>query len=70
MPIFDFACSECGNKFDVMISNSDKDKVRCPQCGSAKVEQKLSLFNTGGKSGGSPVMRDACHSCSRAYGGG
>lgn len=69
MPIFDFSCNECGKIFDVMISNADKNKVRCPQCGSAKVVQKLSLFNTGGNSGNSGV-RDACQSCDRGHGGG
>lgn len=69
MPIFDFSCDECGKKFDVMISNADKSKVRCPECGSAKVIQKLSLFNTGSSSGSSGT-RDACHSCERGYSGG
>jgi putative FmdB family regulatory protein len=70
MPIFDFSCNECGKNFDVMISNSDKDKVRCPQCSSAKVVQKLSLFNTGSGNSSSSGTRDACRSCDRGYGGG
>lgn len=44
MPIFDFSCQDCGNKFDLMISNRDKDKVKCPECGSSKVRQLLSLL--------------------------
>ncbi len=49
MPIFEYKCRDCGNKFDLLISNSDKKNVRCPECSSTKVEQQLSLFNTGGK---------------------
>ena len=48
MPIFDFECRECGNKFDLMIFNADKDKVKCPKCTSNNIKQLLSGFNTGG----------------------
>lgn len=48
MPIFDFDCQDCGKTFDIKISNQDKDKVKCPECGSSQVKQKLSLFSTGG----------------------
>lgn len=61
MPIFDFLCQNCGNKFDVMISNADKNKVQCPECKSTQVKQMLSLFNTGrtGKS-----VPTSCQGCS------
>ena len=44
MPIFDFKCEECGNKFDLMISNRDKNNVLCPQCNSDSIKQLLSMF--------------------------
>ncbi|MEQ8175302.1 MAG: zinc ribbon domain-containing protein [Syntrophomonadaceae bacterium] len=47
MPIFDFACQDCGSKFDLMISNADKDKVTCPNCSSKNIKQLLSEFHTG-----------------------
>jgi len=50
MPIFDFTCKDCGKKFDLIISNNDKKKVKCPDCGSSEIIQLLSLFNTGGSS--------------------
>lgn len=65
MPIFDFICKQCGHKFDLMISNSEKDKVRCPECG-AEVKQMLSSFNTGG----STAPMDSCQGCAAARGGG
>lgn len=69
MPIFDFYCQDCGNKFDLMISNRDKDKVKCPECGSSKVRQLLSLFNT--SSGESKMVQPSCGAgCPTAAGGG
>ncbi len=47
MPIFEFACKECQYEFNLLISNADKDQVRCPACGSVNVKQLLSLFSTG-----------------------
>ena len=69
MPIFDFSCQDCGNKFDLMISNRDKDKVKCPECGSSKVRELLSLFNT--SKGGSPTSLPSCSAgCPTAASGG
>ncbi|HEX3010790.1 MAG TPA: zinc ribbon domain-containing protein [Syntrophomonadaceae bacterium] len=67
MPIFDFMCKECGHKFDLMVSNAEKSKVRCPQCG-AEVKQLLSPFST--SSAGSSSVKDNCRSCAAAGGGG
>ncbi|MFA7468626.1 MAG: zinc ribbon domain-containing protein [Desulfotomaculaceae bacterium] len=39
MPTYDYRCSDCENKFTVMVSLSDKDKVTCPSCQSKKIEQ-------------------------------
>ncbi len=61
MPIFEYKCGDCGNEFDLLISNSDKENVRCPECLSTKVEQLLSLFNTGGKrASAAPLKCDTC----------
>lgn len=66
MPIFDFQCKECGNKFDLMISNKDKDKVQCTQCGSKDVKQLLSMFATS-SAGAAP---NSCQGCPSAATGG
>lgn len=46
MPIFEFACRQCGKNFDLMISNAQKYQVKCPECGSSEVKQLLSAFST------------------------
>ncbi len=71
MPIFDFKCRECGHQFDLMISNAEKDKVKCPQCGAFNPSQLFSPFNTA-KSGPavSRPMADGCNGCAAAGTGG
>ncbi|NLG33630.1 MAG: zinc ribbon domain-containing protein [Syntrophomonadaceae bacterium] len=61
MPIFDYVCQNCANRFDLIISNSKKDGVKCPKCGSANVQQLLSLFNTGS----TRKIADNCASCNK-----
>lgn len=68
MPIFDFECSDCGNKFDLLIANKDKDKAQCPKCGSSNVKQLLSVFAT--TSSGSSSSQGSCQSCPSAGSGG
>lgn len=66
MPIFEFECKACSNKFDLMIANKDKESVKCPQCGSKEIKQLLSLFATSSKAS-SP---DSCRTCPSAGTGG
>lgn len=70
MPFFDFKCRECGHEFNIRISNQDKDKVRCPQCGTGQVRQMLSPFFTPGSGKGTPGKRerlpDGCAGCNQA----
>ena len=55
MPIYEFACSECGESFEKMSSMSARDqKVECPKCGSKKTGRKLSVVAVG--NGGSPAV--------------
>ncbi|QGT99844.1 hypothetical protein SYNTR_1251 [Candidatus Syntrophocurvum alkaliphilum] len=70
MPIFDFQCKECDHKFDLMISNNDKDKAKCPKCKTTNVKQLLSLFNTGSSNKPSNNNNNSCHGCSAAGTGG
>jgi len=41
MPIFDFACRECGRTFEELVRSDTV--VSCPACASRQVERKLSL---------------------------
>jgi putative FmdB family regulatory protein len=56
MPIFEYACSNCGHVFEKLVLARSQEPPECPQCGWNRVEQKFSVFATGGapsKSAGS-----------------
>ncbi len=47
MPIYEFECEECNQKFQELLSVSDweqknKDGFTCQKCGSKNVEEVLS----------------------------
>lgn len=45
MPSYDLVCSNCGHAFEITLHRfiTEEDKL-CPECGSTKVEQQLSVF--------------------------
>ncbi len=43
MPIYEFACRQCGNEFEKIVSFSAKGAPNCPQCGSDQVERHIGL---------------------------
>ena len=58
MPLYDYACYECGNSFEKLRRMSDDDReLRCPQCGSDRIERLLSTFATAGCGSGSSRFR-------------
>ena len=50
MPIFDFACDECGHKFEKLILKSDAPAPDCLSCKGNKVTKQVSApaFRLGG----------------------
>jgi len=45
MPIYEFACSECGQSFEELVFSLSKvDEVTCPACHSRQVRKKMSTF--------------------------
>jgi len=42
MPIYEYRCSDCGNQFEEIISNSETRNPACPGCASAKTEKLMS----------------------------
>ena len=46
MPVYEFNCSKCGERFEVMGSYAEREKEHaCPKCGSTEVKQAISLFS-------------------------
>ncbi|MCZ2150665.1 MAG: zinc ribbon domain-containing protein [Bryobacterales bacterium] len=44
MPIFEYACDECGTKFEKLVRRAE-DAVECPKCASNRLTQQLSTFS-------------------------
>ncbi len=55
MPIYEYVCQDCGNKFEKLIrSRLTSTEPACPTCGSGQTFKALSAFSshTGGGTGG------------------
>ncbi|MGB5849920.1 MAG: zinc ribbon domain-containing protein [Ignavibacteriaceae bacterium] len=45
MPIFEYKCSECESKFEILTKNNNDHKVSCPDCNSSKIKKLFSTFS-------------------------
>lgn len=61
MPIFEYICGRCGEKFEKLVLNKDL-AIACPKCKNRKVEKCFSSFATAGTSKGKGSSQ-ACGSC-------
>jgi putative FmdB family regulatory protein len=43
MPIYEFQCEECDEKFDKLHQSEDEPRYDCPKCGSAKTKRLMSV---------------------------
>lgn len=54
MPVYEYKCSECNNKFEYLHKSSTvQEKVVCPVCSSNKNQKLFSSFSSSTKSGDS-----------------
>lgn len=65
MPTYEYACSECQNKFDVYATLAEKEKglkPECPNCHSKKTIQVFGSFaiGNGSKDGFNPSSMPGC----------
>ncbi|MBN1890981.1 MAG: zinc ribbon domain-containing protein [Thermoflexales bacterium] len=51
MPIYEYRCKACGEKFDKLVRMSTKtEEIVCPKCGQRQAEKSVSLFGAIGDS--------------------
>jgi len=65
MPIYEYACLDCGTRFDALRSMKDADTpIACNQCKSEHTSRLLSVFfaQSGGKAVAG-VNNGGCASC-------
>ena len=48
MPIYEYECENCGERFELRkdINDCDSD-IRCPKCGTENLRRIFSMFATG-----------------------
>jgi len=44
MPLYEYYCSDCKSKFELLVSHRHADDVVCVKCASEKVRRLLSVF--------------------------
>lgn len=44
MPIYEYICSQCSERFSLLQSIHDQDETRCPRCKSRQVTKIVSPF--------------------------
>jgi putative FmdB family regulatory protein len=45
MPIYEFKCESCGNKFEKLLRRSgETEQLACPSCGDQHLSQQFSTF--------------------------
>jgi len=45
MPIYEFECESCGEKFEILARSGDQRGIRCPSCSSHRVARVISIFS-------------------------
>ena len=43
MPMYDFLCTACGEKFEELVLTGEAASPACPQCGSTATERQMSV---------------------------
>ena len=65
MPIFEYLCEDCGNKFEKLVRRSASENgangVHCPSCGQEHLKQQFSTFAA--HANGTSHAQDAMPSC-------
>jgi putative FmdB family regulatory protein len=44
MPLYEYKCSDCNAKFEMIVNHEHADDVVCMKCQSQKVRRLLSVF--------------------------
>jgi len=63
MPIYEYACSSCGNKFEKLVRRADDVlESGCPSCGQKHLSQEYSTFaaRSGGATESSAPSMGGC----------
>jgi len=75
MPIYEYRCAQCENRFEELVFETKPAIVNCPKCGTSEVSRLISLFaaatnanSLASMSGESSSHACGCGSCSCGQG--
>lgn len=66
MPTYEFGCVNCGEKFEVFATVSQKEsglELKCPKCGGEEVAQLFNSINFVKSGSGDTAQTSAAASC-------
>lgn len=64
MPIYEYVCKACNAKFERLVkSMNGKERIKCPQCSSARTAREHSVFAVGAASPKPAAAPGRCHGC-------
>jgi putative FmdB family regulatory protein len=44
LPIYEYRCHNCGEKFEILVYSQSDTAIICPKCGSENIERVMSGF--------------------------
>ena len=63
MPLYEYVCESCGQRFDKMVRFSEHDlRPVCPTCGATHTHKAISLFASRSTGGSPTVSASSCAS--------
>ena len=80
MPIYEYECKNCGNRFEVLVGLNEKPKISCSSCNGKHIKRILSPSAFVFKGSGfyatdykkkeaekpEPAVKSECSSCSES----
>jgi putative FmdB family regulatory protein len=49
MPIYEYECGECGQRFEELVATSDAEAPPCPRCGTTRPRRLISRVSPPGR---------------------
>ena len=67
MPLFDFVCRGCGEKFETLVGGGRRPT--CPKCSGEDLEKQMSVFAFRSSGAGKEASASSGSKCSGCAGG-